>query len=231
MSRRTYVIAGLGAAVIAVGLVAASLLSAGGDDASPPGRVFGEDTAALLAGIPQQGTTLGRPTAPVTLVEFADFQCPYCAEWSRQAFGEIVHEYVKTGKVRMEFRGLEFLGSDSDKAFRFALAAGEQGKFWNVAHLLYDNQGSENSGWVSDELLAGIGAAIPSFRLQQALDGMSSPSVDAEVQAAQALADTLGIDQTPSFAARRGDGDLKALKITSLDADGMRPALDSLLAK
>ena len=93
---------------------------------------------SLFAGIEQQGAALGSPKAPVTLVEYADLQCPYCAQWARDALPTLVEDYVKTGKLRIVFRGLAFIGPDSDKALRTAIAAGEQNHLWDVVHGLYE---------------------------------------------------------------------------------------------
>jgi protein-disulfide isomerase len=231
MGKRTYVVVGVLAGLVAATLIVASVLSASGSKTSAPQKVFGDDTAALLDGIPQKGPVLGRSDAPVTLVEFADLQCPYCAQWSLQAFPEIVQDYVRAGKVRLVFNGLSFLGPDSQQALRFAFAAGDQGKLWNAVHLLYANQGAENSGWVTDELLRGIGAAVPGFRTEAALDTASSPRTDKEIADAEALARRLDVHGTPSFAAGRTGKDISLLPVRSLDADGLRPFLDQLLAE
>jgi protein-disulfide isomerase len=232
LSRRaTYGLVGAIAALIAGALIAASVLGGGDDKSTPPATVSGSESVALLAGIPERGPVLGRQDAPVTLVEFADLQCPFCAQWSRSAFPEIVRDYVRPGKVRIVFRGLMFIGADSEKALRFSYAAGLQGKLWYAVDLLYANQGGENSGWVTDELLAGVAAAIPSFSLEQALAAETSPQVDAEIRAASDASDALGVNQTPSFAAGRTGGGLKPISLNSLTADALRPTLDSLLAK
>jgi protein-disulfide isomerase len=105
----------------------------------------------------------------VTLVEFADVQCPYCATWADAAFAEIGRDYVRPGKVRIVFSGLAFIGPESETGLRFALAAGRQGKLWQTVHLLYANQGAENSGWVTNELLSGLGASIPGLDVERAL--------------------------------------------------------------
>jgi protein-disulfide isomerase len=207
------------------------VLGARDDQAAPAETVFAEDTAAILDGIPQNGRVLGRPDAPVTLVEFADLQCPYCAQWSQQAFPELVNDYMRTGKLRLVFGGVAFLGPDSEQALRFALAAGRQGKLWNVVHLLYANQGTENSGWVSDRLLRGIGAAIPGLATQHALDEASTVPVHREVESMAGEATSLGVSGTPSFAAGHTGGELRLIEVRSLDAEGLRPALDALLAK
>ena len=237
VNRRTYVVAGVVAGLVASMLIAASMLSASGGERAGGGehaaaqKMFGDDTATLLEGIPQRGTVLGRPDAPVTLVEFADLQCPYCAQWSLQAFPEIVRDYVRTGEVRLVFGGLSFLGPDSEQALRFALAAGNQNKLWNAVHLLYANQAPENSGWVTDDLLRGVGAAIPGFRTQRALDTTSSPPIEEELADSEALAARLGVRGTPAFAAGRTGSDLSLVSVRSLDAGGLRPTLDELLGK
>jgi protein-disulfide isomerase len=217
--------------VLAAGLIGASVLGARDDRPSPAQTVFAEDTTAILDGIPQKGRVLGRPDAPVTLVEFADLQCPYCAQWSQQAFAELVHDYVRTGKVRLVFGGVAFLGPDSEQGLRFAVAAGHQGKLWNVVHLLYANQGPENSGWVSDGLLRGVGAAIPGFATDEAIDDASTVPVHQQVESMANEADALGVNGTPSFAAGRTGGELRLIEVRSLDAQGLRPALDALLAE
>ena len=219
------------ACVLAAALIGASVLGARDDRAAPAETVFAEDTAAILDGVPQQGRALGSPDAPVTLVEFADLQCPYCAQWSQQAFAELVRDYVRTGKVRLVFGGMAFLGPDSEQALRFAVAAGRQGKLWNVVHLLYANQGPENSGWVSDRLLRGIGAAIPGFATQEAIDEASTVPVHEDVESIAGEASSLGVNGTPSFAAGRTGGELRLIEVRSLDAEGLRPTLDALLAE
>ena len=115
MTRRAYIAVAGVAALIAAGLIGASLVGATADP--KPAASVQSPTAApsMLAGIPQRGNVLGRQDAPVTLVEFADLQCPYCATWSNTAFPELVRDYVRPGKVRIVFAGLSFLGPDSER--------------------------------------------------------------------------------------------------------------------
>src|ERR687895_662573 len=74
--------------------------------------------------------------APVTLVEFVDLQCPYCREFAVDAFPALVEKYVRTGKVRIELRGLAFLGPDSERGLRAGFAAGRQGRMFDLMELL-----------------------------------------------------------------------------------------------
>jgi protein-disulfide isomerase len=227
-----------GAALVAGALVAASLVSARGDDGPAPPPASAQptvrgaaETERLLRGIPQDGIALGSPNAPVTLVEFADLQCPYCALWAQEAFPAIVDEYVRPGRVRIVFRGLAFLGPDSETALRTALAAGAQGRLWNVLHLLYTNQGAENAGWVTEDLLREIGGGVPGLDARRMLALRGSPDVVRQLAAAERSASLAGVHGTPSFAAGPTGGPLRPLPVDSLDAGPFRERLDDLLAR
>jgi protein-disulfide isomerase len=234
VERRFLVIGAVVAAVVVVA-VAAGVFLAGGDDDGGGGATTGvelagaAETRALLQGIPQDGTAIGAVDAPVTLVEFADLQCPFCAQWATDAFPDLVEEYVRPGKLRIEFRGLTFIGPDSEKALRAALSAGEQARLWHTVELLFQNQGAENSGWVSDDLLAAV-ATSAMLDAGPWRDGFDSAAVDDGIQSAAAEATTAGINSTPSFLLGPTGGTLQRVEVQSLDADALRPAIEQALA-
>ena len=148
-------------AFVAGGVVIATQFTGSGDRRANATTLLGvADNAAVFAGIPQHGNVLGSPKAPVTLVEYADLQCPYCGEFARNALPSLVNDYVRTGKVKLVFRGLAFVGPESETALRTVVAAGEQNRLWNVAHLMYSNQGPENTGWVNDTYLRSVAGAV-----------------------------------------------------------------------
>ncbi len=151
-SRRNLYIGVIGAVVLlAVVLVGASVLSSRNSSSPKTASIpSAAATSKLLAGIPQSGGVLGNPKAPVTMQEFADIQCPGCDQYMTSAFPDIVRQYVRTGKVKVMWNGIAFIGPDSEKGLRYVNAAGKQNKLWNVAELLYRNQGAENSGWVTN---------------------------------------------------------------------------------
>ena len=170
---------------------------------------------------------LGSPRAPVTLVEYADLQCPYCAAWARDALPAVVSEYVRTGRVRIIFRGLAFLGPDSELALRTVIAAGAHDKIWNLVDALYRRQGSENSGWVGDELAQAAAVAGVDAR---ALDrGAWNRATDRALERNTRTARAAGVQGTPTFELGRTGGRLALLPLGSLGADGMRQALDAAL--
>ena len=189
------------------------------------------ETSSLFGGIPQSGLALGDPGAPVTLVEYADLQCPYCGQFAREVLPALVNDYVRPGKVRLVFHGVAFIGPDSQTALRTVLAAGEQNRLWNVAELLYQNQGGENDGWVTDELFRSIATAVPGLDAGPMLADRSSAAITNEIASVQSHAGAAGINSTPSFELGPTGGALERLDVSSLAPAAFRPALDALLAK
>lgn len=95
------------------------------------------------------GGYLGSMSAPVTMVEYGDYQCPYCRAFFAQTWPQLKSEYVDTGKVRFLFQDMAFLGPDSTTAAEAAHCAGDQYRFWEYHDYLYAHQGAENSGWAA----------------------------------------------------------------------------------
>lgn len=207
---------GIALGIAAVVVIVAVVVSSGGSsskDKAPvrkqgevvPGQRF---SAALLAGIPQNGIQLGKPGAPLTLVQFEDLQCPFCRAYTVDEFPAIVRNYVRTGKVKIEFRNFTFIGQESVTAGRYASAAGRQNRLWNFVDLFYLNQGEENSGYVTQDFLAKLLRAVPGLDVAKAqADAKASLSVQGMKQA-NSLADQRGIDATPSFLLGRSGGTL-----------------------
>ena len=97
---------------------------------------------------------LGDPNAPITLVEFGDYQCHYCNVFFQSIEKDIVKNYVDTGKVKIIFKDYNIIGEDSVIASQGAHCANDQGLFWEYHDILYSNWTGENNGWASPENLA-----------------------------------------------------------------------------
>src|SRR3954470_8183912 len=154
----------LGAAVgiaLLAGLVIVILGSGGGQAAPASALPQASAATAVFDGIQQSGTTIGAASAPVTLAVYADPQCPYCRVWDTQTMPVLVRRFVRPGKLRIEFRGLDFVGPDSERGLRALLAAGAQHKLFQAAQLLYLYQGTENTGWLSDRFVSSLAASLP----------------------------------------------------------------------
>ncbi|HJT09777.1 MAG TPA: thioredoxin domain-containing protein [Candidatus Nitrosotalea sp.] len=97
---------------------------------------------------------LGSESAPITVIEFGDYQCFYCNNFFHNTESDIVKNYVDTGKVKMYFKDFTIIGQDSVTAANAAHCAQEQGKFWEYHDILYTNWSGENTGWISATNLA-----------------------------------------------------------------------------
>jgi protein-disulfide isomerase len=186
-----------GAIVLVIALVIASQV--GGKSSNPsPSQINVGSVNPMLEGIPQQGIALGSPKAPVTLTEFADPQCPGCAAASQQVLPELIQRYVRTGKLRILYEGQTFLGGDSERLLRLALAAAQQQKLWNVIELFYLNQGAENSGYATDSYLKAIAKAA-GLDPDATLAASQTSAVVPGMLAARKAFEASGFDSTPSF--------------------------------
>jgi protein-disulfide isomerase len=221
-SRNTVVLAFGIAIAAAVALVAVALLSRNESttEANPTPVVN-------LEGIPQQGTVLGPPEAKVTLIEYADIQCPACRYYLEEFLPTVVDEYVRPGTVNMEFRGYPFIGEDSFKAQRFLLAAAEQNRLWQLTEALYRHQGGENDGWVTDDLIRELASQIPGMDVDRLFARANTDELDQAAQQAADDAVSAGIRGTPTLLVKIGDGAPYEIQVAT--PDQMREALDAAL--
>ena len=97
--------------------------------------------SSALVGI-SNNPVLGDENAPVTVIEFSDYQCPFCARFVENTFPTLKAEYIDTGKLRYVFRDfpLERIHPEARKAAEAATCAGEQGKYWEMHDILFENQ-------------------------------------------------------------------------------------------
>jgi protein-disulfide isomerase len=145
-----------------------------------------QPAAAIPAGVPRDGRTLGTATATVSMDVWEDFQCPACGNFSETIEPTIIQRYVVAGKIRYTFHDYAFLGQESADAASAARCAGDQGKFWDYHGWLYANQNGENQGWFSTERLTAIADKVgldrPTWDTCYA-GGSDRPAVTAETQA------------------------------------------------
>jgi protein-disulfide isomerase len=221
---------GLGV-VAAAALVAASQLAGGGGSTQSRRQVPGNAAASLLARIPQRGNELGAVDAPVTLVEYADLQCPYCAQYAADVLPELIRAYVRPGDVKLVFRGLAFIGPDSTTALRAVVAAGNQNRLWDVLHLLYASQRAENSGWVTSDLVRDVAGRVRPFDAGRMSKDTATDAVTRTIAGFARAATADGVRSTPSFTVGRSGGELEPLAVSALDPAAFAPTLDGLLGR
>lgn len=218
------VVVAFGVAIAAaLALVATALLARDGDGTD-------EAVAQLvdLEGIPQERLVLGSTDATVKLIEYADLQCPFCRVYSVDVFPTLVDEYIRPGRVRTEYRGLAFLGPDSETALRYALAAGLQDRLWQMQDGLYARQGDENSGWVTEELAREVAGDIPGLDVERMLSDADGAEVAEIMEETNRQAEADQVPGTPTFFVQIGDGDPYRIEVP-LEPAAFREALDDAL--
>lgn len=178
------------------------------------------------------GNTVGDDAAPIKLTMYEDFQCPFCLKFTSEQEGQIIEEFVKTGKVQLTYKHMAVLGRESLQAAKGAQCAAEQDKFWNFKYEIFHLQAREGQvsdekidvGRLSDDKLAEIAASVGVNRDQWQQCFESQDTLGA-VQADEAEARSFGIRGTPGFSINGqalGGG-------APANMDGWRTIFDSVL--
>lgn len=241
LTRRARVVSATAVAVLASGaLIAASAAGAQGGSSAKAVPAAGKgagaeivlkgvkDVTTLLKGIPQAGAWLGSAAAPLQMVVFADLQCPFCKQYDTEVNPTVIRSYVRTGKVRLFFAGMHFIGTDSTRGLKAAAAAANQSRLWYVVSLLYSNQGVENKGWLSDKMLAAVAKATPGLDIKKFDSQRKGTAVDGRMKTWDELARSAGVNSTPSFFIGT-KGKLAPFQPSALDPKLFKTALDKLI--
>jgi protein-disulfide isomerase len=200
------------AAVAAIAIVgAAILISQGGAEDEE------EAPAPRVERLQQDGIWLGDPDAPATLIEFADLQCPFCAEFANEQLPGVIDEYVRDGRVRLELRLLAFLGPDSVRGRDVAHAASLQDRMWGFTDRFFRNQGPENSGYATDEFLERLAHQTAGLDFARLESDLGSQEVATLAREADRMARRLEVPGTPAFYLVRDGGEPEPVEIDQLD--------------
>jgi protein-disulfide isomerase len=142
---------------------------------------------------------LGEVDAPVALVVFSDFRCPFCAKFSRDTEPELVKRYVDAGQLRIEWRDFPIFGPQSMAAARAGRAAAEQGKFWEFSRAVYAAAPERSKAELTDEDLIGFArqAGVPD--IGRFTEGMRGDRFDAAINSDLAQGTGIGVPSTPAF--------------------------------
>jgi protein-disulfide isomerase len=188
----------------------------------------GPEAVSTFAGVHQDGDTLGKPTAPATLTVFEDPQCPFCRQWNIDTLPTVVRNYVRTGRLKVQYRGIVVIGSNSLAGLAAAYAAGEQNKLWPMVEALYERQGDENSGWITTAVVRDAAKEIGA-NPGALVTAMKSATVASKIQASVNEARRLGVNSTPAFGIQKQLGALEPLQIGGLEPSEFTPSLDQAL--
>ena len=141
---------------------------------------------------------LGDPNAPVTLIEFGDYQCHFCNVHFHNTEHKLLENFIKTGKVKMIFKDFTIIGPDSVNAAHGTHCANDQGKFWEYHDILYNNWTGENNGWASSDNLLRFAQEIE-LDIDQWSDCMIDERYSQIISNSSKDARELGITGTPAF--------------------------------
>ena len=141
---------------------------------------------------------LGNSDAPITIVEWGDYQCTYCYKFHQNTLEIINEEFIKTGKVKVIFIDFPLNGFDSKLASEASYCAQDQGKYWEYHDELYKNWAGERTGWITRESLSKFAESInlSSTQFNKCLDDRKYKE---KVNSMYEFSNQIGIDATPSF--------------------------------
>ena len=172
---------------------------------------------------------LGNVNAPLTMIEFGDYQCTYCKKFFSETEGLIIENYVKTGKVKIMFKDFIVVGGDSANAANAAHCANDQKMFWQYHSTLYNNWGGEDTGWASFERLHEFANELE-LDMNEFSKCMSEAKWEELVNSSQADGRIIGVTATPTFFII--DQSNNILKITGAQPYAVfEEVFDSLLEK
>lgn len=201
--RDLWVLAALGviAAVLLAVLVVDRTGNSGdsGDAAvsvSPPQMGPVGDMSRRVDGDP---LAIGAVDAPVVLVAYSDYRCPFCAKFSRETEPVLLDKYVAEGILRIEWRDLPIFGDQSMAAARAGRAAADQGRFWEFSTAVFASSPERGHPDLTSEALRGFAAAAGVADLDRFARESADPSADQGIYADVREANTIGVSSTPSF--------------------------------
>ena len=141
---------------------------------------------------------MGNPNAPITILEWGDYQCTFCYKFHQNTLDIIKEEFVKTGEVKIIFKDFPLNGLDSKLAAEATYCAQDQDKYWEYHDELYKNWGGERTGWITRESLEKFAMTID-LNLKEFNDCLDNNTYKDRVNTHYQFGKELGIDATPSF--------------------------------
>lgn len=182
-----------------VALAAAPVVAPAGNNQQAAAPQAPQAPTKVDVKITDQDPFLGDPNAKLTVVEFSDFQCPFCGRFFKDVAPQLKKDYIDTGKVKFVYKHLAFLGKESTDAANASECAKEQNKFWQYHDKLFNSQNGENQGAFSTDNLKKFAAdlGLNTTQFNECLDGQK---YNDHVQEDVAEANRLGFNSTPSTA-------------------------------
>ena len=194
-----FIIIGVIGAIVAAGIYAASL--------DPDSIKAPDPNSSKLSLDTRQGSpVLGDPSAPVTIVEFGDYQCPFCKRWNENTKPAIEQNLIQPGKASLVYVDFPIIGPDSVTIHAGSYCAADQGLYWRYHDFAYTNQGHENDGWASAENLKSLVSKLNGIDSDLFNECLDSKKYEKRVNDNRKIASDAGATSTPSFIIISPDG-------------------------
>jgi protein-disulfide isomerase len=192
-------------AIVIIGGSATAFLSMGQNNSNRSANTNQADELIrlLVQPVSQNASALGNDGAKITIVEFGDYQCQYCAQFHKGARNELINKYVNTGMVKFVFKDFVINDKPFDKAStlasRASYCAADQGKYWRYHDEVYNNSKGENTGWVTKSSLYEFARNVQIPDLMKFTNCLDSQKHSEVVLENDGLAKSLGLKSTPTF--------------------------------
>jgi protein-disulfide isomerase len=141
---------------------------------------------------------MGDSNAPITILEWGDYQCTFCYKFHQNTLDTINEDFIKTGKVKLIFKDFPLNGPDSLLAAEASYCAQDQEKYWQYHDELYKNWGGERTGWITRESLDEFGNTV-NLNLDEFNTCLDEHKYQSKVISLNEFGKKIGIDATPSF--------------------------------
>ncbi|OSP41180.1 disulfide bond formation protein DsbA [Streptomyces sp. 13-12-16] len=158
-----------------------------------------ESLLALARRDPSDALAVGRADAPVVMIEYSDFQCPFCGRFARETKPELLRSYVDKGILRIEWRNFPVFGEESEQAALAGWAAGQQKKFWEFHDVAYSKPRERNTGDFGAENLIAMAREAGIADIERFQADMTSDKARSAVQKDREEGYVLGVTSTPAF--------------------------------
>lgn len=142
---------------------------------------------------------IGDKDAPVVLIDYSDMRCPYCAKWMKQIEPTLVKEYVKAGKLRIEFRNVALFGEQSKLGARAVMAAADQGKGYEMMQEIFSHMPTDKRGTITRDLLKKWAENIGIRQMTRFMAAIQTDLYDDQLSADKAEANQLSFQSVPAF--------------------------------
>lgn len=189
-------------------------------------KVENNETLLTAQKLVRNGSPIvGNPNAPITILEWGDFQCTFCYRFHESSLDIIQREYIETGIANLVFKDFPLNGPDSVLAAEAAYCAEDQGKYWSYHDELYANWAGERTGWITDDSLNQF-AITSDLDIEKFNSCLDDHKYRQRVLDLEQFGREIGIDATPSFLIFN---DEKIVKITgNQPIDVFRKVIDGL---